>query len=93
MQKNLTARGALWFSTVDEQGIWLEQPARNQSPITRLLEHWNVTGRKEPTTYRVQTLATRYGMLAPVEQEMVRQLFLEARPLLWQQLEKQMKRP
>lgn len=87
MEKDLITRAGLWLATVDEQGRWQEKPLAERS----YLERWNISGRSEPTTYRVQVLVTGYTPLPPAEWEAARRLFEEARQLLAQQLFAQMR--
>ena len=88
MKKEPISHGWLWFSTVDEQGHWMETPVLER----RFLGRWKVSGRVEPVSYRVQVLMTGYGPLPPAEREPARQLFEAARKLLVQQLFSQMQR-
>ncbi len=87
MQDELGLRGALWFSTVDERGQWMELPVSARAFLDRL----KVSGRIEPTTYRLQVLVTTYAPLPSAEQGQVRELFEEARLLVWQQLSAQLR--
>ncbi|MCX6903191.1 MAG: exosortase U [Verrucomicrobia bacterium] len=86
MEKDLITRAGLWIATVDEQGRWQEKSLAERS----YLERWNISGRSEPTTYRVQLLVTGYTPLPPAEWEAARRLFEEGRQLLAQQLFAQM---
>ena len=88
MNREPVSQGSLWFSTVDEQGHWLEMPVLER----RVLDRWKLSGRIEPASYRVQVLVTGYGPLSPAEREPARQLFEDARKLLAQQLFGQMQR-
>ena len=84
MEKQPASHGSLWFSTVDEQGHWMETPVVKRS----LLERLDLSGGFGfvPTSYRMQVLVAGYGLLPPEEQEAARQLFETARKLLAQQL-------
>ena len=86
MNKEPVSQGSLWFSTVDEQGHWMETPMVEQ----RVLDRLKLSGRLEPVSYRVQVLMTGYGPSPPAEQEAARQLFEAARELLVPQLFGQM---
>jgi hypothetical protein len=86
MQNELGLRGALWFSTVNEQGEWIELPVSARAFVDR----WKISGRVEPTTYRLQVLVTTYAPLPAADQAQVRQLFEQARVLVWKQLRAQM---
>ncbi|PYJ02822.1 MAG: hypothetical protein DME25_15005 [Verrucomicrobia bacterium] len=86
MQNELGQHGALWFSTVDDHGHWLETPVLKRDFLSRLKVPW----RADPITYRVQALATSYTPLPADEQEQVKLFFMEARALLWPQLAAQM---
>jgi hypothetical protein len=87
MQDDLGLRGSLWFSTVDERGNWLELPVSERAFLDRL----KMSGRIEPTTYRLQVLVTTYALLSAVEQAQVRELFEKARVEVWGQLSAQMR--
>jgi exosortase len=87
MMDELGLRGALWFSTVDERGQWVEMPVSQRA----FLDRWKISGRAEPTTYRVQVLVTTYASLSAAEQEQVRQFFEEIRVLVWRQLSTQLR--
>ena len=86
MNKMPVSQGSLWFSTVDEQGHWMETPVVEQ----RFLDRLQLSGRMEPVSYRVQVLMTGYGPSPPAEREAARQLFEAARELLVPQLFGQM---
>ena len=86
MNREPVSQGLLWFSTVDEQGRCMETPA----VAHKLLERWNLTGRVEPVSYRVQALMTGYSPPSPAEREAGRQLFDAARKLLVPQILGQM---
>ena len=88
MDKEPVSHGSLWFSTVDEQGHWMEMPVVKRS----LLERLDLAGGFGfvPTSYRIQVLVAGYGGLPPEESEAARQLFEGARKLLAQQLFDQM---
>ena len=88
MNKAPVSQGSLWFSTVDEQGHWMETPVVGR----KVLERLQLTGRIEPVSYRVQVLLTGYGPPAPAERDAARQLFEAARELLVPQLFGQMQR-
>jgi hypothetical protein len=87
MEDEKGLRGALWFSTVNEQGEWVELPVSERAFVDR----WKISGRVEPTTYRLQVLVTTFAPLPPAEQAQVRQLFENARALIWNQLRAQLK--
>jgi len=89
MQNELGMQGALWFSTVDERGHWLDTPAFEQNLFSR----WKIQGGFEPTTYRVQVLTTSYGKLSEQDHDEVTQFFEAARAALWQQLSAQIRHP
>jgi exosortase len=84
MDKEPVSHGSLWFSTVDEQGHWMEIPVVEKNFLERfdLVSGFGFV----PTSYRVQVLVTGYGPLPPEEREAARQLFEAARKLLAQQL-------
>ena len=86
MSREPVSHGTLWFSTMDDTGQWLERPV----VIKGWLERWKISGRVEPSSYRVQLLVTGYAPLQPAERESARQLFAEAREQLAQQLIKQL---
>jgi exosortase len=86
MNQEPVSHGSLWFSTVDEQGRWMERPV----VAHKLLDRWNVTGRMEPVSYRVQALITGYSPPSPAERDAGRQLFEAARKLLAPQILGQM---
>ena len=88
MDKEPVSHGSLWFSTVDEQGHWMETLVVKRS----LLERLDLTGGFGfvPTSYRMQVLVAGYGGLPPEEADAARQLFETARKLLAQQLFDQM---
>jgi len=88
MQNEVGLNGVLWFSTVDERGNWQDTPPLEQDFLNR----WKVPTSGQPTTYRVQVLATSYGKLAGPEQEQLKEFFEMARTALWQQLAAQMRR-
>ena len=88
VNKAPVSQGSLWFSTVDEQGHWMETPVVGR----KVLERLQLTGRIEPVSYRVQVLLTGYGPPAPAERDAARQLFEAARELLVPQLFGQMQR-
>jgi exosortase/archaeosortase family protein len=87
MEDEKGLRGALWFSTVNEQGEWVELPVSERAFVDR----WKISGRVEPTTYRLQVLVTTFAPLPPAEQAQVRQLFENARVMIWNQLRAQLK--
>ena len=88
MQDDTGMYGNLWFSTVDEQGHWLETPVLKRA----LGDRWRMPGKIEPTTYRVQALAATYTPLQPAEDKSVQELFQQARTILWRQLSTQLGR-
>jgi exosortase len=87
MEDEKGLRGALWFSTVNEQGEWIELPVSERA----FMDRWKISGRVEPTTYRLQVLVTTFAPLPTAEQAQVRQLFENARVLMWNQLRAQLK--
>jgi exosortase len=87
LHNDLGLYGSLWFSTVDDRGHWLETPVLQRE----FLDRWKVPWRTEPTTYRVQALVAGYTPLPAPEQQQVKELFEQARALLWQQLAAQMR--
>ena len=89
MDKEPVSHGSLWFSTVDEQGHWMEIPVVEKS----FLERFDLGSGFGfvPTSYRVQVLVAGYGLLPPDEREGARQLFEAARKSLAQQLFDQLK--
>jgi exosortase len=87
MEDDLGLRGSLWFSTVNEQGQWVEIPVSERAFVDR----WRISGRVEPTTYRLQVLVTTFAPLPAAEQAQVRQLFENARVQVWNQLRAQLK--
>ena len=88
MDKPPASHGSLWFSTVDEQGRWMETPVVKRSFLERL----DLSGGFGfvPTSYRVQVLVAGYGALPPAEREAAQALFEAARQLLAKQLFDQM---
>jgi hypothetical protein len=86
MQEDTGMYGNLWFSTVDEQGHWLETPVLKRA----LGDRWRMPGKIEPTTYRVQALTATYTPLQPTEDKAVQELFQQARTILWRQLSTQL---
>lgn len=87
MQNELGAYGDLWFSTVDERGHWIDKPAMQLT----LVEKFKLPGEIEPTTYRIQALTTAYTPSSAAEQQQIKELFEQARKLLWSQLSVQMR--
>jgi hypothetical protein len=87
LQDQMGTYGNLWFSTVDEQGRWLETPELQRSFSYR----WKLPGSSDPTTYRFQVLAPTYSPMSQPEQDAVRDFFSQARTLLWKQLSAQMR--
>ena len=85
MDKEPVSHGSLWFSTVDEQGHWMEEIAVVEKSFLERLDLGSGYG-FVPTSYRVQVLVTGYGALPPNLREGARQLFEAARKLLAQQL-------
>jgi exosortase len=90
MDKEPVSHGSLWFSTVDEQGRWMEIPVVEKS----FLERFDLGSGFGfvPTSYRMQVLVTGYGPLPADEREAARQLFEAARQSLAQQLFDQLQR-
>ena len=89
MTKEPVSQALLWFSTVDEQGHWLEQSAVKFN----LLKSGRLPGTFDGdniTSYRVQVLVTAYGPVPAAEREPARQLFEAARRILVEQLLKQL---
>ena len=99
MKQDPLGWGALWFSTVDERGRWLEIPvARPPSTAERLsirervgrwmgtLEQWYEPVGNDVTTYRMQTLVTDYTPMTASQRASTRELFETTRKLLAQQL-------
>ena len=91
--------GALWFSTVDEQGRWMEAPAGRPVPglekrpfrerMARWIsgdQAWQLPAGDEVITYRIQTLATGYEAWSAPQRKAAGELFAAARQLLAQQL-------
>jgi hypothetical protein len=104
MQKDTGLCGTLCFSTVDEQGYWLDGEGRRpdasgrwpkKSFIGRSLRDrfkWlSAKARSEDqlATYRIQVLAGAHFPLSSADREQVRQFFEEVRRRLWQQLSQQ----
>lgn len=80
MQKTMGARAALWFSTLDQKGNWVDGSYVGRTLAERFRE------KTSSTTYRVQLLTTSYLPLTPESEESMATLFREARTLLAQQL-------
>ncbi|HOX57639.1 MAG TPA: exosortase U [Verrucomicrobiota bacterium] len=92
MRNNVGLHAALWYSVVDERGRWLPGPGFKPSFKDSLLRRIRLGELNSTVTYQVQVLSTGFNPLLPPEREQVRQLFEEARVLLWQQLSRQMRR-
>lgn len=82
MSREPVSHASLWFSTVDEEGNWLERPAVAKG----LLERWQLTDQPLTSSYRVQLLVAGYAPLTTTEREQARQLFFAARQELVRQL-------
>ncbi len=82
MSREPVSHASLWFSTVDEEGNWLERPAVAKG----LLERWQLTDQPLTSSYRVQLLVTAYAPLSAAERDQARQLFFAARQELVRQL-------
>ncbi len=82
------SQGSLWFSTVDEQGHWMETPVLQRSLLDRL----GLTGGFGfvPTSYRMQVLVSGYGPLPPAARDAARDLFEAVRASLARQLFEQL---
>ena len=84
MQKEVVAKAALLFSTLDERGQWVDGSYVKRNLMERF------RGESADTTYRVQMIVQHYAPLSAAKEEQVRSLFLEARKLLREQLLSQM---
>ena len=88
MQREMLVQGTLLFSTLDEQGRWIDGSflKRNLSERFRSMFSEQTIG----TTYRVQVLVPSFLPLTPATEDQVRNLFLQARNLLREQLVSQL---
>ncbi len=84
MQKDLVAKAALLFSTLDERGQWVDGSYIKRNTMERF------RGESSDTTYRVQMIVPHYVPLSTAKEEQVLALFLEARKLLREQVMSQM---
>jgi exosortase len=86
MRQGTLKRAWLWFSTVDERGLWQEQKSRVRRGFMERFK----TETGQPTTYRVQMLVTGYVPLEPAQRDEARKFFEAARNLVAVQLLRQM---
>lgn len=85
MQKAMGTRAALWFSTLDQQGKWVDGSFVARTLSERFREQTS------STTYRIQLLVTSYLPLTSESEESAAALFREARKLLAEQLMAQLR--
>jgi exosortase len=92
MLNHMGLHGALWFSAVDEQGLWVAGADPNPGLGRSVLARFRKQSARPPVTYQMQVLVTGFNPLSLSDRQESEHFFQQARGLLWRQLFAQMRR-